>query len=301
MDEVGVSESALARELNINRDHLRSIRTNSFKAVGHDELRKLMAWVKANGTDELFVLELHPIWQTFEGAPVRIIPSRQTSTSIMEWDAAVVKQLAALMGDMHAQVEPVPPRPADVRPAIRTCNCLFIGSPKSNPATVTALEVLLEPSQARQSAQARRTKAAFIWPRGAWHKLSQFDGEAGDSRETGIRVQTTSMREPILVPVPWRPIKAYRAFSGSDRDAALVVARRYRDEQTTSTTIVIAGYTGFATNEAAAALINESAEIEESELDSGSAVIRVLEIPYRKAGNSDARSAVAAGRRWLSF
>jgi len=203
----------------------------------------------------MFAIRPHPVWRTFAAQP-----DADVSTSALLYRASRpsdAKVEAALTDFLHhigcksttVMVDP-PKAPdiQDVREAMMTQNCIFVGSPKSNPASEISLSLLWGAAPFESSAQnrdkllihmlipdaERRTPSALMGPAGRQHGFSIREAAAKSKRRT--------------LSVDWKPLLEYEASKCEGRDAAIVViAKSPLGTAADVTTIAILGYTGFAT------------------------------------------------------
>lgn len=307
MKRIKKSDAALERELCINREHIRKIRNGTFKSITRRELQTLMEWAQRHGSNQLFTLEPHPIWGSFDGKrEIRVLRGEGATNNALIWDNRVEGSLLNFFNRLEWPVKTrtVALSPQQVYSLMKKYNCVFIGSPKYNPMTEIALAALwqVEPFNASK-ANREKLPFLFVWEDGTAKQIkSAFVQPPCDQRKAGLYVNPgDGVTKPQFLEVTWSPLEKYMEWHGTGRDAGvLVVCRRPLETSHDVTTIVVAGYTGLATAEIARDLVEGSIDIDSAELEpAGQPALRFLMLPYLKFQGVDVRKPKIKGRVWI--
>jgi hypothetical protein len=305
MEKLGLDDRAVAVELGINPAHVRRLRADQWTTIKRSELQALMCWGKKHG-EEILVAEPSPLWRTFPDADVVLLRGQDQGSNPLASDAQVE---ATLVHELTAEGCRVQTKAAsaltsdDVMELMRTTNCIFIGSPKHNVASEYALAALWN-VKPNDLSEPNRAKAPiyFAWGNGT-PSASAFGGRR-DSERAGLYIASLGRqghRVHHCLPVDWRSPREYARWTGRGRDAGVfVVCNRPFDTTNDVTSIVFAGYSGFATLEMAIDFVRDGLRIETDEVTPGRPVMRVLSARYKKTSTrGDSRERIAKGRRWI--
>lgn len=304
---LGLTDRGVAEELGINLAHFRRLREDNWTTISRPELQKLLCWGKRHGAD-LLTVEPSPVWRTLPGKQVVLLrgcdPSGNALPSDLQAEARLLEELKAedcIVKHMSsAEIDAV-----KVKGLMKASNCIFIGSPKHNAATEHALAALwgLTPHDSRL---ANRSKAPvqFAWAKDSMRRTSAFSHS--DGRNCGVYVSASGgrgrERTEYCVPADWMPADEYRRWTGRGRDAGiLVVCRNPLGTEMAVTSIVLAGFSGFATVDMASDLVSDSLLVESDAVTPGRPVLRALSTLYKKPSiKDDSRVRISKGRRWFS-
>lgn len=306
---LNVSDLRLERETGVNREHIQKIREGTFRSISRRELQILWSWGRRRDPDfDLFSLVRHPIWAPFEKGDAVIIRGKGDRMNALILDARVEHLLEEFLDQLPCRaivkMQPEISTAAQVRQLMTTQSCIFLGSPKHNPAVTMAIAALWN-VDADDASKAGRDKVPFWF---AWGQPLPGQGAnafaepaARGSSGTGIYVNRgNGTKNPGFVGVSWLPGEQYIEWSGTGWDAGvLIIARQPLGTKRDVMTMVIAGYTGLGTIEVAQDLLNDAVDIEESALLPGQPTLRILRFPYRKLQGADVREPKMKGRMWL--
>lgn len=309
MDALGLDAKAVASELGINLAHVARLRDDSWSTIQRGDLQKLLCWGQKHNTPLLSV-EPNPLWRTLSGAEVVLFRGRKRDGNPLHSDSNVERELLVALEDEGCRITPRSidtPNHEEIAELMRTTNCIFIGSPKFNAATESALASLweLQPYDSR-IANRKRSPIEFVWD-AAYQGNSVFGRQKTDGEAIGLHVGSRNaagiVHSRYLVPVDWKSPRQYSQWTGKGRDAGALIAC-YRPLKTASevTTIVLAGYSGFATFDMATDFVRDGLRFEDAELRPHTVTMRVLAASYKKkSGRSDSRTRIAKGRRWYGL
>lgn len=250
----------------------------------------------------VFEVRHHAIWNTFERAP----------TTLFRMDLACDTRVESAIRDFLGHLECTPTLAVGLQDAskigelIRTQNCVFIGSPKANHASEIALALLCGAQPFDQSAANRKRFPFQMLGKTARHK-DGMSGVLSESTWTGFVFKNSSARGQHRVAVDWLPDDKFKLASKGGTDAsAIVVCRKPLQAQVDVTTIVISGYTGLATEQAAVALLKGEPPLAHEQLeDAGKTFTMALTFGFKKRKyrgqrkTSDLKVADTKSFRWM--
>jgi hypothetical protein len=306
MARLELEDRSLADELGLNVAQIARFRSDRWSTMKRADLQTVLCWGKRHGVD-LLTIEPSPIWRTFPNSEVVMYRGRDSGTNPLASDSRAEAELVEAFTVQGCRVIPrlvSEPNSEEIIESMRTKNCVFIGSPKHNQATEIALAALwrLEPFGGTSE---NRSKApvAFVWEPA--QARSTFSEPRQPDVKLGIYMSVTGVkneRSRYHVPVDWRPSREYVKWIGRGRDAGLLVlCNRPLGTEQDVTTVVLAGYSGFATVDMATDFARNGLRIESADVRPGASVVRVLSALYRKtSARGDSRQRVLKGRRWFS-
>ena len=252
-----VEAPELKAKLGLDHRTIDKLRRNSGDwRLDAEAFRKLMLFGFERGLRHgMFAIRPHPLWRTFTASTVADVSTsafiyRASRSSDAKVEAALTDFLHHI-GCNSTTVMVDPPKTPDVegiRAAMATQNCIFIGSPKSNAASEVALSLLWDAEPFQNSAQNRdKLLVHMLIPDAERRGPSAVMGPAGRQHGFSIRESKRNSKRRTL-PVTWSPLAEYEASRCEGRDAAVVViAKSPLATANDVTTIVILGYTGYAT------------------------------------------------------
>ena len=247
MKELDLDDSDIHRMFGIHPRTVEKLRTDSDEwRLSRTNLHKLMLFAFDHGyPNGIFELRLHPLWDDFRQGPVAIFREQ------LAWDTKVEEHLRGFFS--HFRDDPQTETQAlisvddvaDVERAMKNCNCIFVGSPKSSIATEIALSLLWDAKPLDASDENRsRLPVQF-------HGMRHSRPESAmlvDSDQHGLRIHDPKKKKPVHVSVDWFPLDTYMPYIGEGWDASLaVVCRQPFGTEEPVTTVVVSGYTGRAT------------------------------------------------------
>jgi hypothetical protein len=239
-EQLGLTKTYLEEELEIDTRTITKLLADSDKEpwrLDRDALQRYVLFAHERGYPP-FRVEVDPIWRSFENSD-RVVIFRGPGKADIPVEGHLVKYFSRLRAQARAAMGV-----QDVEAWMKTQNCVFIGSPKANPASEYALSLLwgAQPFDARPQ---NRDRIAVHFLGMSGEKQSSLLRE-GPRR--GLSVQLPNAAARSHVPVDWWPPEVYGPHEGDGQDAALLVAcHRPLGTQENVTTVVIAGYTGLAT------------------------------------------------------
>jgi hypothetical protein len=306
MARLELEDRALADELGLNVAQIARFRSDRWATVKRADLQTVLCWGKKHGID-LLTIEASPIWRTFPNSDVVLYRGRDSETNPLASDSRAEAELVEALTSQGCRVLPrsvSEPASEEVIESMRAKNCIFIGSPKHNQATEIALATLwrLEPFDGTPENRSK-SPVTFVWEPAQGR--STFAAPRQQDEKLGIYMSVTSAkndRSRHHIPVDWRPSKEYVKWTGRGRDAGLLVlCNRPLNTQQDVTTVVLAGYSGFATVDMATDFARNGLRVESADVRPGVPVVRVLSALYRKtSARGDSRQRVLKGRRWFS-
>jgi len=255
LEQHGVSPAQFAAQTGIDPRALDNLLEDKKWRLDRANFEQLMLYAFNQGWGPIFTIEQHPIWHTFEENHARIY--RGTA----QWDAQIEHELSQFL--RHIACSPqtsTAPKPEAIARDLREQNCIFVGSPKKNPATEIALCELV----------------------GA----DPFDGSAANRRKLPVQIigvdPPSGMSSAVLVPsrtehgfkigkefieVHWLPQHQYDLWHGEADDAAVVIVCRAPLGTTHAvTTIFNLGYSGLATQSVARQLMHGDPPLDAEDL-----------------------------------
>jgi hypothetical protein len=204
-------------------------------------LHRLLLFAHERGFDA-FQIEPHPIWRSFENRDDILIFRGSNRT-----DAAIEDHLVKYFSKIKSDKTQSTTEPAGVAEAMRTRNCVIIGSPKANPASEIALTLLwgARPFDAEVE-NCDRIPIHFLG------MTPDHDQKTSallqESSRHGFNIQLRNAKGQNYLRVDWLPREKYGPFAGSGQEAAVLVAcRRPLGTSENVTTVIIAGYTALST------------------------------------------------------
>jgi len=273
------SHEDLARALSIQPPSAKKLidDDHTFR-LGRKTLHKLMLLAFENGYEQgPFEVRHHEIWDTFQGAPATIYRVNDT------WDARVEGRFRQFLAhlDCVPELGNAQGTLSAIEATMRSTNCVFIGSPKANPASELALALLCQAKPFDSTAGNRRRMPFQLLGKTERHK-QVGSAVLAPGTWTGITVGATRRNR---VRVDWLPEEVFWGRSTeTGQDAAAVVACRQRvGTEAPVTSIVISGYTGLATEQAAEALIRGEPPISLEQLqDLGHPATAIYAFKFKK-------------------
>lgn len=266
------NEDDLARAIGIDpRSALKLIEDGKWE-LRRETLHRLFLLGFEQGLDHgVFEVRQHELWDTFKGAQASIFRADVTWDTKVEGgirDFLAHLNCAPTLASSGASAE-------NIRDLVRTRNCIFIGSPKANRASEIVLS-LFDGAAPFDASSANRERASIQF---LGRSMSHKDAGStilAESTWCGILFRSPDKREPLRVKVDWVSEDEFRgaALEGVD-GAAIVVCRRPLDATADVTTLVIAGYTGLATQQAAEDLIHGEPPISVEQLERSGTPIRI--------------------------
>lgn len=279
MVDLGITNAALAKEIGIDVRSVEKLRRNSGWRLTKRAFDDLMLWAFEHGYPEgLFLIRQHPIWSGFQNAPIKVFRSTPF------WDAKLEGVLTSFFHKLGGKwtTEIDCDNAGSIQKAMSTCNCVFIGSPKSNVATEVALSLFwnARPFDADERNR-RQLPLQFLGMKPRKGTSSAF--LAGGTRH-GFLLRLPDQPEPSFLRVDWRTPQRYRAYSGDGTDAAVLVAcRKPLAAKKQVSSVVVAGYTGRATYLAGKGATTKEIPIREEDLaNSATPQIAAFKYDYKK-------------------
>lgn len=245
-EQAGLLDADLVRELRMHPRTVQKLLADSEEQVWRLDraaLHRLILFTHSQGGAHAFEVIPHPIWRTFVARQDEIAVFRGTRSSDAPIEEFLNRYLAQI-GSHDARLK-MPTTCEEVKEAMMRSNCLFIGSPKANPASEMALALLwgAEPFNDQAANRARipiqflgmapeHVATSAVLRAGAWH---------------GFEIKTRSADQPRLFPVDWFLPEIYGSYRGPIKDGAVVAAcLQPLGTREPVATVVIAGYTGLS-------------------------------------------------------
>ena len=296
------SADELARAIRIDRRSALKLIEDRNWELRRETLHRLLLLGFEQGLDHgVFEVRQHELWDTFKGAQASLFRADLT------WDTKVEGSIRDFLA--HLDCAPTLANTGEsveaMRDIIRTRNCIFIGSPKANPATEVALALLDGVSPFDSSAANRDRMSIQFLGKSSFHKTGA-SSILTESTWCGILVRPPRKRAPLRVKVDWLTGDEFRGPAREGEDgAAIVVCRKPCGATENVTTIVVCGYTGLATQQAAEELIHGEPPISVEQLERAGCPIRIVQTfrfkkrAYRSQRNLDLlKTAVPGSTRW---
>jgi hypothetical protein len=312
MQRAGVGDEELAKELRLDRNHVAAIKNGVWKRLTPRELRRLGVWAARHGAN-LPMVRPNPLWATLTGGSVRLYPTAHPRGSGRKWEAEAEGKLADVFHRIGCQTEPTGHlSPDSIIDSIRSANCVFIGSPKSNVATEFALAALFGIKPGNPSSPIEDSRFKFHWPNPSMlSNSSSFGRNIQRKEDPGIRVAGAGRSH--FIDASYIDPDQFLAWKGRGGDiGVVVVCRKPLDAVADVTTIVLCGFTGFATLDITRAIIEDGVPIFEYQfvpdlagfplepmIPIGQPVIRFMRTTYEKRAGSDSREPVEDSRHWM--
>lgn len=310
MQSLGMDVKAVANELGINPAHVARLCEDNWATIQRPDLQKLLCWAQKHGQAELLSVVPNPAWRTLSNSEVVLFRGRTRDGNPLHSDSNVERELIVALEDEGCRITPRSiemPDHAQIVAWMRTTNCIFIGSPKLNAASESALAALWDVEPRRATASNRRlSPLQFVWEPG-YAGCSAFGRPKADGETIGLHVGVRNtdgiVQRRFPVPVDWKPADRYAKWTGKGRDAgAMVVCYQPLGTTNEVTTIVLAGHSGFATVDMATDLVRDELRYEARELRPHAVSMRVLATSYvKKSARGDSRSRITKGRRWYGL
>jgi hypothetical protein len=239
-ERTGLTKAELEQELDMDPRTINKLLEDSDKEpwrLDRDALHRYLLFAHDRGADA-FRVEADPIWRTFEKSE-RVLILRGPGRADVSVEDHLIKYFGRLRARSHTTTSD-----QGVEEAMRSQNCVFIGSPKANPASEHAFALLwgVEPFDSRAKKRDRIPVHFLGMNAETPSALLRENGKHG------LSVQVPGAGERSYLKVDWLPPEEYAPYQGVGQDAAvLAVCHRPLGTQENVTTIVIAGYTGLAT------------------------------------------------------
>jgi hypothetical protein len=302
LDADALRRELKSRGLSITKARLGSFINCTFKTISRPEIEALINWCHRRG-DHFFVERAQPdVWETFRtGSPITVFLGMTEKGLKLQDDIEVLKRLLEriVASDAHPEQFGVRDQ-AVVLSAMKERNCIFIGSPRFNPATDIALTAL---AAAKVFGPSSRHLLPVRFANSTWRTV--FDRYASvepprPPAQAGLWVQASD-RSTQFLRIPWLPREDYSARRVFAFDAGLlVVARKPLKTSAHVTTIIVAGMTALATKAMAEDLQAGQVDFDDIALPVGRAATRIAVIPYRKPAMQEFGEPTK-GREWLSI
>jgi hypothetical protein len=307
-----VKDAELEARLGIEIRTIKKLRRNARDwRLDAKQFRNLMLFGFERGLDHgIFAIQPHPIWRTFvqprgetDKRAARIFRAARGADSEVELALSGFLQRAGCVSTTVTIDPQRAPNADEIREAMLSQNCIFVGSPKSNAASEIAL-CLLWDAKPFQSGPSRQDKLPFrmLMPDADKHGASSFIVPGG--RQHGFAIPDgTRAAAPHMINVSWAPLAEYRSSTVDGQDAAMVVVVKSPLGTTKDvTTIVIAGYTGRATRVTTQQLIMGEPPVAENALTNGKMHLLAYRFAYRKpkrpASSDELRQEVQDSGTW---
>lgn len=231
--------------------------------LSRTQIEKLTVLARGAGLPHAFVLRANPVWATFEESSATIFRGEPPA------DAMIESKLSDFLQQMngHPRTKTIHrvPSEAEIRKAMTETNCIFVGSPRSNPATEIAL-CLLSGARPFDGSAGNRVKVPV-------HIIGADSGTSRDSaivlpgRGHGFSIDGGDGSGRKSLDVHWVPAEDYAKKKVEGRDAGVVVlCKSPFGTKKNVTTILLLGYRGLATHELAAQLMRGAPPITEEML-----------------------------------
>lgn len=271
------SESRFIAETGIKPRMLRNLRRGDVNwRLERDQIEALMLFGYRNGYPEIFSIQHHPLWATFDSAPAFLYRGAP------RWDATIEDELSGFLEHMGGKPRSVttPQSVAAVEKAMKETNCIFVGSPKSNPATEIAICRLAgaTPFDGRRT---NRDKVPV-------HMLVGQPPKEPSAVMIGARPYGFSVRAKDgtrhHIGAHWLPPEQYASWHSQGEDAAIIlICRSPLGTSRPVTTIVVMGYSGLATQSAMFQLIKGDIPLShDAKLESGQVHILGYHFQFEK-------------------
>lgn len=274
-----VSLAELHAATGIHVKSLKNLLQDEGWRVDRDNYESLLSFAFDHGYATVFQTEHHPIWDTFH---------RNAQTSIIRGqirrDVDIEQVMTHFVENIGGKPEMVVASRniAAVKKAMKERNCIFIGSPKSNPSTEIALCSLYGAIPFDGSAANRKRLPLQIL--GVEPPPKTRSALLVTSRKHGFEIGTGPSKQ--FVDVHRLPQDEYDHWFGeaSKPDAAVVVVCRSPLKTTKRvTTILVLGYSSLATESAARQLTHGELPLDAAELaEPGSVHVLKYEFQFRK-------------------
>jgi hypothetical protein len=268
-------------------------------------LERLMLYAfESEFREPLFSLREHAIWSTFVERDSHIFRAQR------HWDGLIEAELVQFIRRLGGRPTPdivkaAEPRSAsDIADSMKTTNCIFLGTPKSNATTELAL-ALLAGAKPFDTKIPNRAKLV-VQVLGGKEAVQDESAVLIASTRHGFSIAPAPGTDRKFIKVDWKNKDAYDEWGGTAKDAAVVVVcRRPLGTPVDVTTILIMGYSGLATQTVTRELTHGNPPLTEDIL-AEPAVQHVMaySFDFRKAkrlgsvGDSDQRRAMKGSGHW---
>ncbi len=305
MNELSLDERTLAKELGINLAHVRRLHDGSWSSISRSDLQAVMSWAKKHDRQVLTV-EPSPLWQTLPESDVLLVRGLDDDGNPLRSDSQVEALLVGSLKDAGCHVDIVVSdkiSSVEVEQAMQERNCIFIGSPKHNQASEHSMAAMFGLKAGDLSAaNVRRAPFEFVLDEES-RRPSAFCNAKSSGGAIGVRIRTSGAKSGSsghLMRVDYHAAAGpVRAKNKGNDVGVLVVCRQPLGTSQNVTTIVLAGYSGFATQDMAQDIVADGLRIEKRDVLPGQPVIRVLAAKFKKTTRRfEERERVLKGRRW---
>lgn len=259
LDEHRISVKTVAAETGFDPRSIQSLIDDEKWSLDRRNYEALMRYAFDQGSGPLFTLEHHPIWRTFESDPSAEKPESRIYRGTAQWDARIEHDVSQFLRHLGGQPQTItsPLNEKSVAHQMKERNCIFIGSPKKNPATEIAL-CLLAGAKPFDGSVANKQKVPL-------HiiGIDSPDGKPSavltpSRNEHGFKVAADDNEEREWIRVHWLPPEKYERWHDEEDDAAIVaVCRSPLGTTKRVTTILMIGYSGLATQSVARQLTHD--------------------------------------------
>ncbi|HEX2831981.1 MAG TPA: hypothetical protein VHW00_03145 [Thermoanaerobaculia bacterium] len=254
------------------------------------------------GLEGFFRLEHHPAWSTFEHAPAQIF------RGIPDWDASVEAEITTFLKHKGGTPRTITgqPQESDVATALRESNCIFIGSPRNNPATEIALCLITGATPFDDSPRNREKVPIHMIGREPVEGRKSAILSASQHRHGFDVAGATAGRR--FLKVHWKPREEYVKWAGEGEDAAMiVVCRSPLNTAKNVTSVFVLGYTALSTQEAMTQLLEGDCPLPaESLSNAGKPHVLAWQFRFKKpriaslTSKADPRRAIVDSGHWAS-
>ncbi len=286
----GMSEAELASAVGIDKrtlDHLQDDSENW--RLSRQQIETLMIQAFLAGLENIFSIRHHPIWTSFLGTDSIIFRGQRALDARIEHEVSTY--LRHMGGKPATRQVTTKPKASDVAKAMKTTNCLFVGSPKSNPATEIAL-CLLSGAQPFDDRPANRQRLPFQIIVADYSKVGTSALFSKGTR-FGFSVPVPDQRTPDILDVTWRPRPLFDTWHGEGNEAAIVAICRSPFETAKAvTTVLVMGYSGLSTQVAMQQLIRGTVPLTESDFSERKVHLLAYEFQFKKPQGTSSRSRV---------
>ena len=240
---LGLSHAQIEELHGITKEHVEQLVDDSWLQIRRTELQTLLALAADSqlGADSFISVQPHPAWETFASAQASVFRGCTVEGEAIDIDAELESSLRKRM-KLKVQTNIYPHDGSlaaklldQVAEQMQTRNCIFIGGPKFNPFTETALALLTgtRPFDAKGEAPIRFYSDSIS----KMHGVSTFCGRAENL--FGVEVTPTEGAQPV--PLKTDRVKNTKLKGGWDI-GLLAVCRRPLKAKADVTSIIIAGH-----------------------------------------------------------